>query len=152
VHGRAYSLLDELPKVDADAIPWLTVEQMREVDRLAIEEAGMLLEQMMENAGRSLGGVARRLLGGSTAATRASSCWSARRPARLVGRREAEPHRAPGACLAGGRDPREIRVLAGRWLTVLYEVLERSKRSGAHPIDLEPDEWLEQLAQHPSLQ
>jgi NAD(P)H-hydrate epimerase len=66
---RPYSRLNELPAVDADRIPWLSVEQMREVDRIAIE-AGMLLEQMMENAGRNLAAVARRLLGGSVAGKR----------------------------------------------------------------------------------
>ena len=35
-------------------VPSVTVEQMREVDRLMIEEYGILLIQMMENAGRNL--------------------------------------------------------------------------------------------------
>ncbi|MBI3361242.1 MAG: NAD(P)H-hydrate epimerase [Chloroflexi bacterium] len=38
--------------------------QMAEVDRLMIEEYGILLIQMMENAGRSLAELARRMLGG----------------------------------------------------------------------------------------
>jgi len=67
---RRFSLLEELPRVGADTIPWLTVAQMREVDRLAIDEAGMLLEQLMENAGRSLAEVTRRVLGGWTAGKR----------------------------------------------------------------------------------
>jgi NAD(P)H-hydrate epimerase len=62
-----YALLDDLPGVGAAELPWLSVEQMREVDRIAVEEAGMLVEQMMENAGRSLAAVARRLLGCSVA-------------------------------------------------------------------------------------
>jgi len=62
---RPYARLDQLPSVGADELPWLSVEQMREVDRIAVEEAGMLLEQMMENAGRSLAAVARHMLGGS---------------------------------------------------------------------------------------
>ena len=33
-------------------VPSITVEQMREVDRLAVEEYGITLPQMMENAGR----------------------------------------------------------------------------------------------------
>jgi NAD(P)H-hydrate epimerase len=37
---------------------------MREVDRLMVEELGIELLQMMENAGRALAGQARRLLGG----------------------------------------------------------------------------------------
>jgi len=35
-------------------VPSVTVEQMREVDRLMIEEYGILLIQMMENAGRNV--------------------------------------------------------------------------------------------------
>ncbi|HET7855939.1 MAG TPA: NAD(P)H-hydrate epimerase [Gaiellaceae bacterium] len=62
---RRYPRLDQLPAVVQDEVPWLSVEQMREVDRIAVEETGVLLEQMMENAGRSLAAVARLLLGGS---------------------------------------------------------------------------------------
>ena len=36
------------------SIPSITTEQMREVDRLMIEEYGIVLLQMMENAGRNL--------------------------------------------------------------------------------------------------
>ena len=43
-----------------DKLPYLTTEQMREVDRLMIEEYGILLIQMMENAGRNLAHLARR--------------------------------------------------------------------------------------------
>jgi NAD(P)H-hydrate epimerase len=45
-------------------IPTVTVDQMREVDRLMVEEMGIELLQMMENAGRALAAQARRLLGG----------------------------------------------------------------------------------------
>jgi NAD(P)H-hydrate epimerase len=48
-------------------IPFLTTEQMVEVDRLMIEEYQISLVQMMENAGRSLAELARRNLGGSVA-------------------------------------------------------------------------------------
>ena len=34
--------------------PAVTAQQMREVDRVAVEEMGPNLHQMMENAGRSL--------------------------------------------------------------------------------------------------
>jgi len=44
-------------------IPSLTVDQMVEVDRLMIEVYGISLEQMMENAGRNLGEMARQMLG-----------------------------------------------------------------------------------------
>jgi NAD(P)H-hydrate epimerase len=43
-------------------IPNLTTEQMIEVDRLMIEEYGILLIQMMENAGRALAILAQRML------------------------------------------------------------------------------------------
>ena len=39
--------------------PFLTADQMREVDRLMIEEYGIELLQMMENAGRGLADLAR---------------------------------------------------------------------------------------------
>jgi hypothetical protein len=42
---RPYPLLDQLPTVGADELPRLSVEQMCEVDRIAVEEMGMLLEQ-----------------------------------------------------------------------------------------------------------
>jgi NAD(P)H-hydrate epimerase len=45
-------------------IPHLTTRQMVEVDRLMIEEYSILLIQMMENAGRSLAELARRMLDG----------------------------------------------------------------------------------------
>ena len=44
------------------AAPALTTDQMREVDRLMIEEYGIQLIQMMENAGRNLALVAKRML------------------------------------------------------------------------------------------
>lgn len=47
-----------LPEAD-ESLPWLTTEQMIEVDRLMIEEFKIELVQMMENAGRSLALVAR---------------------------------------------------------------------------------------------
>lgn len=50
----------------AAAVPFLSVEQMVEVDRAMIEDLGIDLIQMMENAGRALAQVARvRFLDGS---------------------------------------------------------------------------------------
>ena len=40
-------------------IPFVTIKQMREVDRLMVEEYGIQLVQMMENAGRNLAELAR---------------------------------------------------------------------------------------------
>ena len=45
-------------------IPTVSVDQMREVDRLMVEEQHISLLQMMENAGRALAALARRQLGG----------------------------------------------------------------------------------------
>ena len=46
-------------------LPALTTEQMREVDRLMINEYGIVLMQMMENAGRNLASLTGRRLGGN---------------------------------------------------------------------------------------
>ncbi len=52
-------------------IPTLTTEQMREVDRLMVEEFGIQLIQMMENAGRGFATLARdRFLGKDPRETR----------------------------------------------------------------------------------
>lgn len=51
-------------------MPWLSVDQMIEVDRLMIEELGIGLVQMMENAGRGVAVLARHLLGGGVAGAR----------------------------------------------------------------------------------
>lgn len=45
-------------------IPTLTTDQMIELDRLMIDEYGIQLIQMMENAGRNLAEMAYRMLGG----------------------------------------------------------------------------------------
>lgn len=52
-HGGAHALTNA---------PAVTVEQMREIDRLMVDELGISLEQMMENAGRALAVLARRAL------------------------------------------------------------------------------------------
>ena len=44
-------------------VPAVTAEQMREVDRIAMEETGPNLFQMMENAGRNLAALSMELLG-----------------------------------------------------------------------------------------
>jgi len=46
-------------------LPALTTDQMIEVDRLMIKEWGIMLTQMMENAGRNFAELARRQLGGT---------------------------------------------------------------------------------------
>ena len=49
-------------------VPFITTDQMREVDRAMIEDYGISLVQMMENAGRNLAQLARSrfLNGGAT--------------------------------------------------------------------------------------
>lgn len=49
----------------AEHIPAVTADQMREVDRLAVEVYGIHLLQMMEHAGRALAELARRMLDGT---------------------------------------------------------------------------------------
>jgi NAD(P)H-hydrate epimerase len=44
-------------------LPAVTADEMREVDRLMVEEYGVQIEQMMENAGRSLANLVREILG-----------------------------------------------------------------------------------------
>jgi NAD(P)H-hydrate epimerase len=50
-----------LPSISPTAVPWLTVEQIVEADRLAIDEFGIELLQMMEHAGSNLAHLTHRL-------------------------------------------------------------------------------------------
>jgi NAD(P)H-hydrate epimerase len=59
-----------IPTLGPAWVPWLSVDQMREVDRVLTQELGIALEQLMENAGRNLAVLARRLLGGDAAGRR----------------------------------------------------------------------------------
>lgn len=52
------------PEVDAATVPWVTAAEMAEIDRVMVDELGITLVQMMENAGRGLAVLARHLLGG----------------------------------------------------------------------------------------
>ncbi|MDY6819977.1 MAG: NAD(P)H-hydrate epimerase [Halobacteriales archaeon] len=45
---------------DGTDVPSVTASEMREVDRIAVEEVGLQLLQMMENAGRNLAGQCRQ--------------------------------------------------------------------------------------------
>ena len=54
-------------------IPFITTDQMREVDRAMMEDYGIALAKMMENAGRELAHLARsRFLGGNPKRKRAA--------------------------------------------------------------------------------
>ncbi|NNC92228.1 MAG: NAD(P)H-hydrate epimerase [Acidimicrobiia bacterium] len=48
------------PDLEAAGVPAVTMDQMREVDRIMIEDLRIELMQMMENAGRNLARLARR--------------------------------------------------------------------------------------------
>jgi len=61
---------DSVTTVARDAVPWLSVKEMIEVDRLMIEEFGISLVRMMENAGRGVASLARRMLGGDASGAR----------------------------------------------------------------------------------
>ena len=50
-----------IPTFDSSEVPHLTTDQMVEVDRVMIEDYGIDLVRMMENAGRALASLARRL-------------------------------------------------------------------------------------------
>jgi NAD(P)H-hydrate epimerase len=59
---------DDLPTVRE--VPSVTAAQMAEVDRVTIEELHVLVEVLMENAGRQIAVATRALLGGSVAGKR----------------------------------------------------------------------------------
>jgi NAD(P)H-hydrate epimerase len=50
--------MDDLASIAQPELPWITAAAMREIDRVMIEDLGILLLQMMENAGRALARVA----------------------------------------------------------------------------------------------
>jgi NAD(P)H-hydrate epimerase len=58
-----------VPTCSAESLPWISVAQMREVDRAAIA-IGLSLRRMMENAGAGLAWLACALLGGDVAGRR----------------------------------------------------------------------------------
>lgn len=56
--------MSAFPLAPPGSLPWLSLAQMREVDRVLIEELGVSLVRMMENAGSALAQLARCLVGG----------------------------------------------------------------------------------------
>lgn len=64
---RAHGL-ETLPAVRG--VPAVTAAQMAEIDRVAIEDHGIALEMLMENASRQVAAAARAVLGGSVAGRR----------------------------------------------------------------------------------
>lgn len=55
-------MLSLFPTIQRLTLPLLSTDQMREVDRLMIEDYGIVLMQMMENAGRNLADLAQAML------------------------------------------------------------------------------------------
>jgi NAD(P)H-hydrate epimerase len=66
-HGREYGGREGLSEDDVSVIPTVTVAQMREVDRIMVDELHIELLQMMENAGRCLAVHTRSWLSGQLA-------------------------------------------------------------------------------------
>ena len=63
--------MNNLREIYRGEVPYLTTDQMREVDRAMIEDFHIELIQMMENAGRNLAHLARdRFLGGNPQSSR----------------------------------------------------------------------------------
>ena len=56
-------------------MPAVTTEQMKQVDSLMVDDYRIELIQMMENAGRNLAVLARRLLDDEVGGRAPSSCW-----------------------------------------------------------------------------
>lgn len=59
-----------VPELSASEVCWVTVEEMAEVDRVMVDELGVALLQMMENAGRNLAVLVRHRMGGSATGRR----------------------------------------------------------------------------------
>lgn len=51
------------PEIDAATVAWVTAAEMADVDRVMVDDLGITLVQMMENAGRGLAVLVRHLLG-----------------------------------------------------------------------------------------
>ncbi len=62
--SRMCERLDASETMNRKFIPAITAAQMREVDRVMVEDIGITLMQMMENAGRHLATLAREKVGG----------------------------------------------------------------------------------------
>ena len=69
---RRYALAacSRIPVAPESSFPVLDLAQAREMDRLMVEEMGIPLERMMENAGRAVAAIGRARLGGSVAGSR----------------------------------------------------------------------------------
>lgn len=125
-------------------VPTVTADQMREVDRVAVEEFGLSMLQMMENAGRSLALNALDMLG-LGGARRQPVLGSAKRPGRntqltilagsggnggggLCSARHLHNHGFQVKVLLS-KEPSELTGAAANQLRIL-------RRAGVEPVDL----------------
>lgn len=122
------------------AIPALTTEQMREVDRLMSEEYGITLIQMMENAGRSLAELARGLLGGDVRGQRiAVLCGAGNNGGGgLVGARHLSNWGASVQITLAASPEQLKNVPAHQWRTLSRLPVERIVYNPDIPPDLSP--------------
>jgi len=117
----------DVPAISPRALPWLTVEQMREVDRLMVEGFQISLVRMMENAGSCLAELARRMLSDTL-------CRLTRRgvrAARSEGRRSTRQPRAGRRSKAIVGTMRTFRALEGTRMTLVRCSLRGQSRSWA---------------------
>lgn len=103
-------------------IPALTTEQMVEVDRIMIEEYGIQLMQMMENAGRNLAEQAIRMMGGSAEGKKvAALCGKGNNGGGgMVAARHLH-NRGAGVTVHLAGDPSDLKEIPG----IQWQILER---------------------------
>ncbi len=114
------------------AIPAVTGEQMREVDRVAVEEFGLGVLQMMENAGRSLARTAMDMLGGAAGEVTIMAGPGGNGGGGICCARHLH-NRGIKVNLLLNRDPEQLRGPARSQ----YRVLERSGLVAANPFSAE---------------
>ena len=86
-------------------VPAVTTDQMREVDRIAMEETGPNLYQMMENAGRTLAQVPTRVLGVASSLGRLQVRYRSHEESVVASSADAtEPARIAGSLPTGSKD------------------------------------------------
>jgi NAD(P)H-hydrate epimerase len=118
--------------VAGQVIPAVTGDQMREVDRVAVEEFGLGVLQMMENAGRTLACTAMDMLGGVAGEVTIMAGPGGNGGGGICCARHLHNRGVP-VNLVLDRDPEELRGPA----MAQYRVLERSGLAVSNP------EWTE---------
>lgn len=108
-------------------VPAVTAQQMREVDRAAVEEFGLGILQMMENAGRSLAENVFDMLGGTAAKVTVLAGAGGNGGGGLCCARHLR-NRGVDVCVVLDRPPEAARGAAANQLQIL-------KAAGVEPID-----------------